>query len=44
MRDALGKAVDRRRVADVPVGVLLSGGLDSSLLVAILAELGTERI
>jgi asparagine synthase (glutamine-hydrolysing) len=36
---ALRKAVERRKViADVPVGVLLSGGLDSSLLVALLAE------
>jgi asparagine synthase (glutamine-hydrolysing) len=33
-------AVERRRVADVPVGVLLSGGLDSSLNVAVLAESG----
>jgi len=40
-RVALLKAVRRRRViADVPVGVLLSGGLDSSLLVALLAEHG----
>jgi asparagine synthase (glutamine-hydrolysing) len=40
-RAALLKAVQRRRViADVPVGVLLSGGLDSSLLVALLAEHG----
>ena len=28
-------------VADVPVGVLLSGGLDSSLIVALLAEPGS---
>jgi asparagine synthase (glutamine-hydrolysing) len=40
IRLTLGKAVERRRVADVPVGVLLSGGLDSSILVALLAELG----
>ncbi|MFZ3361218.1 MAG: N-acetylglutaminylglutamine amidotransferase [Xanthobacteraceae bacterium] len=44
IRAALGKAVDRRRVADVPVGVLLSGGLDSSLLVALLAELGQQDL
>jgi asparagine synthase (glutamine-hydrolysing) len=38
--DALRVAVDRRMVADVPVGVLLSGGLDSSLIVALLAQSG----
>ena len=38
--DALRRAVDRRLVADVPVGVLLSGGLDSSLIVGLLAEAG----
>jgi len=38
--DALGKSVARRCVADVPVGVLLSGGLDSSVLVALLAAQG----
>ncbi|WGF89321.1 N-acetylglutaminylglutamine amidotransferase [Marinivivus vitaminiproducens] len=37
---SLRRAVDRRLVADVPVGVLLSGGLDSSLIVGLLAEAG----
>ena len=38
-------AVERRRViADVPVGILLSGGLDSSLLVALLAEAGCSDL
>jgi asparagine synthase (glutamine-hydrolysing) len=38
--EALRRAVDRRLVADVDVGVLLSGGLDSSLIVGLLAEQG----
>src|SRR5215218_9064225 len=37
-------AVERRMVADVPVGVLLSGGLDSSLLVALLANRGQKGL
>jgi len=41
VHDALKTSVERRRLAaDVPVGVLLSGGLDSSLLVALLCEAG----
>ncbi|GAC1330534.1 MAG: N-acetylglutaminylglutamine amidotransferase [Mycobacteriales bacterium] len=41
---ALRTAVERRMVADVPVGVLLSGGLDSSLIVALLAESGQSAL
>jgi asparagine synthase (glutamine-hydrolysing) len=37
---ALRLAVERRLVADVPVGCLLSGGVDSSLIVGLLAEAG----
>ncbi|MFI6802378.1 N-acetylglutaminylglutamine amidotransferase [Streptosporangium canum] len=42
--DRLRVAVRRRMVADVPVGVLLSGGLDSSMIVALLAEEGQEGL
>ena len=44
MLDRLATAVERRMVADVPVGVLLSGGLDSSLIVALLAEHGQRGL
>ena len=42
--DALRVAVRRRMVSDVPVGILLSGGLDSSLIVALLAEQGQQGL
>ncbi|GAB5506587.1 MAG: N-acetylglutaminylglutamine amidotransferase [Rhizobiaceae bacterium] len=44
VHDALRLAVKRRMVADVPVGVLLSGGVDSSLIVALLAEAGQHGL
>lgn len=45
IHEALKQAVKRRKLAsDVPVGVLLSGGLDSSLLVGLLAEQGVENL
>ncbi|PIW31536.1 MAG: N-acetylglutaminylglutamine amidotransferase [Rhodobacterales bacterium CG15_BIG_FIL_POST_REV_8_21_14_020_59_13] len=40
----LKAAVRRRLVADVSVGVLLSGGLDSSLIVGLLAEAGATGL
>jgi asparagine synthase (glutamine-hydrolysing) len=44
VHDCLRQAVRRRMVADVPVGVLLSGGLDSSLIVGLLAEEGQRGL
>jgi asparagine synthase (glutamine-hydrolysing) len=42
--ESLRTAVQRRMVADVPVGVLLSGGIDSSVVVALLAESGQRDL
>jgi len=45
IHDSLKESVFKRlTAADVPVGVLLSGGLDSSLLVALLDEAGVKNI
>jgi asparagine synthase (glutamine-hydrolysing) len=43
-RELLDQAVERQLVADVPVGVLLSGGMDSSTIVALMRRHTSEPI
>ncbi len=43
-RTLLRAAVERRLVADVPLGAFLSGGLDSSTVVALMAEVAPSRV
>lgn len=44
LREALESAVHRQLMCDVPYGVLLSGGLDSSIISAIAKQFASRRI
>lgn len=44
VREMLLAAVERQLIADVPLGIFLSGGIDSTLILALMREIGRKHI
>jgi len=44
LRDVVSDAVSMRMISDVPLGAFLSGGVDSSIIVALMAHHGSRRV
>lgn len=44
LRSILFESVERRMIADVPLGVFLSGGVDSTIIAAIMAKISPKKI
>src|SRR5207247_2924143 len=44
LRGMLGGAVAERLMSDVPLGILLSGGIDSSGILGLMREAGAESV
>lgn len=44
VKELLVKSIERRMIADVPLGVFLSGGVDSTIVAATMAKISRNRI